>query len=140
MSLISAVQTYLLTYTSLASGAPVWVNHLNEQPTAYSIVPQPGARKLEEYINGGSMRDFPFAFQINDATEDDAKRLNNIAFGEALADWFESQTKAGTLPTLAAGKTSYLIEATLWPFLFEQGQSGTGIYQISCRLVYEQTA
>lgn len=140
MSLISDVQTYLKTYTGLVSGAPVWVNDLNAQPTAYSIVPLPGARVLETYLDGSTLREFPFALQIMNSTADDAARLNTIGFGESFSDWLESQTKAGTLPTLAAGKASYLIEATVWGFLFEQGVSDTGIYQISCRLVYEQAA
>lgn len=140
MSLISAIQTYIKTYTGLTANSPVWVNYLNDRPTAYSIVPQPGGRILEAYIDGSSWREFPFAFQIVKSTADDAARLDNIGFAESFADWLDAQTKAGTLPTLATGKTPYSIEAASWGFLFEQGDSGTGIYQISCRLVYEQTA
>lgn len=140
MTLISAVQTYILTYTELVSGAPVWVDFLNDQPTAYSIVPLPGTRALETYLDGSSLREFPFAFQIMESTADDAARLENIGFAEAFAAWLETQTKAGTLPTLGAGQVSYEIEATVWGFLFQQGQSETGIYQVSCRLVYEQAA
>jgi hypothetical protein len=140
VSLISAVKTYLLTYTGLESGTPMWVNHLNAQPTGYSIVPLPGPTTIEEYISGGSMEAFPFAFQIVESTADDAQRLDNIAFGETFAAWLKSQTKAGTLPTLGTGQTAYSIEATTWGHLFEQGDSETGIYQISCQLLYEQAA
>lgn len=140
MSLISAVKTYLLTYTGLETGAPLWVNYLNEQPTGYSIVPLPGQRTVEDYIDGSSLREFPFAFQIMASTADEAARLDNIAFGETFSAWLEAQTKAGTLPTLESGKVSFSVEATQWGHLFQQGDSGTGIYQISCRLIYEQSA
>lgn len=138
MSIISAVQTYLKTYAELASGSPLWVNHLNAAPTAYAIVPLPGARKLEEYLDGSSLREFPFAFQFAESTMDEAERLANAEFAEALADWLESQTLAGTLPTLATGKTADTIEAVNWGYLEQQGDSGTGIYLITCRLIYDQ--
>ena len=140
MSLISAVQTYLKTYTSLVANAPLWVDYLNATPTAYSIVPLPGARKLEEHIDGGSIREYPFAFQIMESTADDAIRLDTVEFAEEFADWLESQTLAGVLPTLASGKTADSIEATLWGYLMEQGQSETAIYQINCKLTYDQAA
>jgi len=140
MSLISAVQTYILTYTGLASGAPVWVNHLNALPVAYAIVPLPGVRTLETYLDESRLREFPFALQIMASTADDAARLDAIAFGESFADWLEAQTQAGTLPALDAGKTSFGIEATVWGHLFEQGASDTGVYQITCRLIYEHAA
>lgn len=139
-SVISAVQTYLKTCTELKSGAPVWVNHLNATPTEYAIVPLPGAKKVEEYLDGSSLREFPFAFQIVESTADDAARLDNVAFAETFADWLEEQTEAGNLPTLDSGKTAMSIEATIWGHLYEQGTSETGIYQISCKLTYEQAA
>ena len=140
MSLISSIQTYIKTYTGLASGAPVWVNFLNAAPTAYSINPQPGARALETYINGSSLREFPFSLQIMESSADEPKRLATAAFAEAFVDWLESQTKAGAFPTLATGQTPYLIEAVNWGYLEQQGESATAIYLITCRLVYDQAA
>ncbi len=139
MSLISAIQTYLKTYTDLATGAPVWVDHLNETPTAYAIVPLPGARKLEVYLDGGATCEFPFAFQIMESTADDAARLDTAAFTEAFAEWLDTQSEAEVLPTLDVGKTAEKIEATIWGYLFQQGQSSTGVYQISCKLTYYET-
>jgi hypothetical protein len=140
MSMISAVQTYIKTYTGLVSGAPVWVNYLNQTPTAYSVDPLPGSRKLEEYLDGGSLREFPFALRIIESITDDAERLDNARFAEAFADWLDSQTKAGTLPTLDSGKTAEKIEAVNWGYIDQQGESGTAIYLVSCRLEYGQDA
>lgn len=140
MSLISAVQTYIKTYTGLVSNSPVWVNYLSATPTEYAIVPLPGGKIVEQYIDGSSLREFPFAFQIMESTADDAQRLDNAAFAEAFADWLEAQTLAGTLPTLATGKVADSIEAVNWGYLEQQGESNTAIYLITCRLVYEQAA
>ena len=138
MSIISAIQTYIKDYTSLKSGAPVWVDYLGSEPTEYSIVPLPGGRIIEEYINGNSLRSYPFAFQSMESTADDLERLGTQGFFEAFADWLEQQTESGDLPTLGAGQTAESIETTGWGYLFQQGESQTGVYQIQCLLVYRQ--
>lgn len=140
MSLISAIQTYLKTYTGLATNAPVWVDYLGPTPTEYAVIPLPGDRVLESYIDGGSLCAFPFAFQSTESTADDLERLETSGFYEAFARWLKTQTDAGILPSLDAGQTADSIEATGWGFLYEQGDSQTGVYQIQCRLVYDQDA
>ena len=139
MTLLSAVQTYIKTYGSLASNAPVLVDFLASSPTQYAIIPLPGTRIIETNIDGSTVREFPFAFQSMESTADDLARLDNIGFFEAFADWLETQTLAGTLPTLGTKKTAEKIEALNWAYLYEQGESSTGVYQITCKLTYEQT-
>lgn len=138
MSMIESLRTYIATYTGLKEGKPLWVDHLGDTPTEYAIVPLAGTRVLERYLDGGSLREFTFAFQSTESTADNLERLENVGFYEAFADWLEAQTDAGILPTLATKKTAEKIEALGWGFLYEQGQSATGIYQIQCRLTYEQ--
>ncbi len=138
MTVISALRTYIAAYSALPTGAPLWVDHLGKEPDQYAIVPLPGARKIEEYIDGGSLREFPFAFQAMLSTAAQAERLESNGFFEALAEWLDMQTLTGALPNLGTGKNATEINATSWGFLFEQGESETGIYQISCRLEYEQ--
>ena len=140
MSLLGAVQTYLKTYSELADGAPVWVDFLGSDGTQYSVIPLPGARIISEDIIGNTEREFPFAFQSMESTADDLERLETAGFYESFADWLESQSKAGTFPTLETGQTATKIESTGWAFLYEQGVSDTGIYQIQCKLTYEQEA
>lgn len=138
MSIISALKTYIQTYTGLKDDAPVWVDYIGPNPTEYAIIPLPGSKIIEQYITGGSMREYPFAFQSAEYTADELERLETGGFFEAFADWLESQTLAGVLPTLGAKQTALEIEATSWAYLFEQGNSETGIYQVQCRLIYEQ--
>ena len=138
MTILEAVKTYLLTYPSLETGALLLVNHLGPDPVGYTIVPLPGEKVLEWYVDGGSSRAYYFAFQSVESTADELERLENCGFFEDLSTWFETQSNAGTLPSLGSGKTATWIEATGFGYLFEQGQSETGIYQIQCRLTYEQ--
>ena len=139
MTIIESLKAYLKTCPNLADGALLEVDH-NGPPIQYAIVPVPGARVLEAYLDGGSLREFPFAFQTAAITADDAERIENAGFQETFADWLEAQTEAGNLPALDAGKTAESITATSWGYLFEQGESDTGIYQIQCKLTYRQAA
>lgn len=140
MSLLSAVKTYLSTYNQLVAGAPVLVDFLGKEATQYAVIPLPGARILETHIDGGTVREFPFVIQSMESTADELERMENSGFYEALASWFDTQTNNNQLPALDAGQTATKIEATNWAFIFEQGESGTGIYQIQCRLEYDQQA
>jgi len=138
MSIINALKTYISTYTGLKDDAPVWVDYIGPNPTEYAIIPLAGSKIIEQYITGGRMREYPFAFQSAEYTADELERLETSGFFEAFADWLESQTNAGVLPPLGAKQTALEIEATSWAYLFEQGNSETGIYQVQCRLIYEQ--
>lgn len=137
MSIIESVRNYLLTYSGMAD-ALIHVDALGSTPIEYAVIPLPGDRILEEYLDGKSQREYPFLIQSVFSTADEAERIENSGFYEALADWLESQTEAGNLPVMEAGKTAESIEAVSWGFVYEQGESGTGIYQITCKLVYEQ--
>ena len=138
MSIIESVKTFIATYSGLTANVPLLVDALGYVPTEYGIISLPGAKIIEQYIDGGSVREFPFAFQSTMSTADELERIENSGFYEDFADWLESQTLAGTLPTMESGKTAEKIEAVGWGYIQEQGDAGTAIYQITCRLVYDQ--
>lgn len=140
MSIISAVQTYIKTYTELEANAPVWVDYLGKEPTQYAISPLPGPRIVETYLDRSTLREFPFAFEAAVSNADDAIRLENLGFFEAFAHWLDTQTEAGTLPSLGTGKTAEKIEALGLGYPFDEGESGTSVYQIQCKLTYSEVA
>jgi hypothetical protein len=140
MSIITALRTYLATYSGLETGAPLFVDNLGASPTQYAIIPLPGEKIVESYIDGSSLREYPFAVRSMESTADDLERMETNGFYETFSAWLENQTEAGAFPTLAVGKTPISIEAVGWGYLYEQGESTTGVYQIQCRLTYEQAA
>ena len=139
-TLIAALKAYLAGYSSLKDGAPLWVDFLGPQPTQYAIAPLAGTKILEEYVDGSSLRSFPFAFQSMESTADELERLDTQGFYEVFADWLDTQTNSGTFPTLDSTKTPQKIETLGWSYLYREGESETGVYQIQCRLVFEQAA
>jgi hypothetical protein len=140
MSLIASVRTFILTYQGLDDAAGLLTDVLTKEPVQYALVPLPGPRIVETYLTGANLREFQFALQSMESTADDAARMQASGFYEAFADWLEEQNENGNLPMLDAGKTANEIQPIGHGILFEFGESGTSIYQIQCRLTYEQNA
>lgn len=140
MTILESLHTFILSYSGLETGAPLWVDFLGPATNQYSIESLPGERILEWYLDDSSLRAFPFALQSMRSTADQAERVGNNEFAELFSDWLETQWKAGNMPTLDIGKQSFKIEAVDWGVLYEQGQSETGIYSVNCRLIYKQDA
>jgi hypothetical protein len=138
VSILEGVRDFIRDYTGLVENAPVWVQFLGNTPTEYAVLPIAGSRIISEYIDGSSLREYPFALQSMESTLDDVERLETNGFYEAFADWLDEQTEAGNLPDMPEGKTAEEIEALGWGYLSEAGQSGTGIYQVQCRVIYKQ--
>jgi hypothetical protein len=136
--IIDDVRDFISDFNGLENNAVMSVDFIGQDPVHYAIVTLPGARVRETYLNGASEREFPFAFQATLSTADDITRVANSGFYEDFADWFEQQTEAGNLPELGEGKTPLSIEAIGWGYIMDAGESGTAVYQITCRLVYDQ--
>lgn len=138
MAIIDDLKTFIATYSGLPAGAPLLVDVLGKEPSQYGIYPLPGPRIVSENILGGSEREYPFMIQSMESTADELVRMAINEFYEDFADWLESQTDAGTLPSLDSGKTATAIQALGWGYLSEFGESGTGVYQIQAKLTYDQ--
>jgi hypothetical protein len=139
-SILEGVKAFFVDNASsagLETGALIGVDFLGPDLVGYSIVTMPGATK-EQYLSGGSSRTFPFALQAALSTADDTARVENGGFFEALSDWLDEQNEADNLPTLPTGKTADKLEALDCGYLYQEGTSGTSIYQILARLTYTQ--
>jgi hypothetical protein len=139
-TIIEAIQTFIKDYEGLEDNAPVWVDYLGSQVTQYSINPMPGSRIVETYIDGSTLREYPFSFLFSGSTADDTARLGNSGLAESFADWIEEQSESGNLPLLSDNKTAESMQVTNSGYLEQEGESQTGIYAIQCKLVYTQEA
>lgn len=137
MSVISAVKSFIATFPGLTSGKIIDVDNLDGAEW-YSISPTPSEPVLETYLNNVQNKQFTFAFRVSKLTMDDLRRLENNEFFEDLQTWLKTQSDAGNLPTMDTGQTPQKIEAISWGYLQQQGQSNTGVYQILCRLEYQE--
>lgn len=139
MTIIEAVKSFISHCALLPELSGVTVNELSGEIGSYSLDPLPGARTIEEDLAGNKLQEFPFVLSSVDCTEDELSRLASSEFYERFADWLEVCSDNGTLPDLGKGKIAERIEATTWSYLFQRGDTAaSGIYQINCKLVYEQ--
>ena len=139
MSVIEPLREFIMTCPLLEEGSPFWVNWLNtDSPIQYAIVPLPGMRIMESYIDGSTIREFPFAVRSSRNTQDDLLRLESSAFFEELAEWFEQQSADENFPTLDEGKQSRDLRVDSWGNLMEEGSTNVGIYQLNGTLTYYQ--
>jgi len=138
MSIIQALKVYLTVQAQLPEGAPVWVNYLGLDLYSFSLDPMPGEKVITTYINDVEVREYPFVFRSMESTADELARIQVAEFYEEFGDWLEDQTESGTLPDLGEGKKPLSLLSDSWAFLYEQGQSETGVYQVRCKLTYEQ--
>lgn len=138
-SIIVALRDFVAGCEHLQPTAPLYVDLIGGD-VSYAIVPLPNSKVIETYLNGGTLREYTFAFQFCNLTADDAIRIENSAFNEKFSEWLDAQTLDGDLPILPTGATSEAVEATQNGFLYQQGESESAIYQINCRLIYEQSA
>jgi hypothetical protein len=134
MSDIKAIQDYLLSYQALEDDRPVWVEMLGEEPLSYTVFLVPG-KQVTEDIMGNKTVSYPFGFGAVEVIADNSA-LVTAEFYEEFADWLDTQTEAGTLPSLDSGKTALSIEALDTATIIERAEK-TGVFQILCRLIYE---
>lgn len=138
MSILEAIRTYMLEFPELKPNSALWSDHSAGDAIQYSIVQIPSTRVLAEYLDGKSDRQYTFAFQSTESTLDELARYENAEFFDKLDAWFEAQTENEQFPTLEANQFPEKIETLSWSYLMQE-QSGTGVYQVQCRLLYQQT-
>lgn len=144
---IEAIKTFIIGdggavvgFPGLVGNAEFTIDYQGEVPTSYAIITLPTNPIIQKYIDGSSTRQLAFALQSMESTGDELARIQTSGFYEDFSEWLEAQTEAGNLPVLEAGKTAELIEAVTQGFLYREGESNTGVYQITCRLEFSQVA
>lgn len=139
MTIIEAVRDYIDKCPHLDSkSGQVSVNYMGNDPIQYGIYPLPGEKVVEKYIVTGGIYEYPFALRVNASNADDYARLEAQGFFETFSDWLDEKSQSGDLPELLSGKTPMSITAQSNGYLLEQGESGTAIYEVPCKLIYEK--
>jgi hypothetical protein len=134
-SIIEALQKYFLGCPLISDGR-LGVDYLPEHGVAYSLDTTPASEIIQQYIDGGSLRQYLFVFRsAKDYGPDTLQNMANSGLFEALAAWMERQTRARNLPVLPEGLLPRRIEAQSTGYLFTSSPD-TGKYQIQCRLIY----
>jgi hypothetical protein len=138
--MIEKLRAFLVTCPFLEiqgdKSAPlVYVDHLTETPSVYSINIIPTQPWVRKYVDGGGVKQLTFVFRSLEVYggADITQNIQNIAFFERFAEWLEQQVP-NTIPELYHWiKVEALTEGYF--FDVQEGQDKAS-YQIQCRVLY----
>lgn len=135
-SIIQAIKEHIET-CPLLEGGKVNVDYIGTEMT-YSLDPLPCDPIIKKYTDGGSMRQFQFAFLSKEYYDEDARvTIDNSDFYQRFEDWLEAQNMTNNLPVLPEKKCPYQYEILNKGYLAEV-DGNKARYSIECRLLYEQ--
>ena len=135
-SIIEAIKTHIETCPLLQSGT-VNVDYVGTEMT-YSIDPLPCDPLIRKYVDGGSKKQYQFAFTSKEVYDEDERvTIDNSGFCQEFEDWLEAENMADSLPELPDGKNAYKYETLNKGYLFDV-DGNKAKYRIECRLIYTQ--
>ncbi|MEA4811157.1 MAG: hypothetical protein VB108_01150 [Anaerolineaceae bacterium] len=137
MSILEAVRDHLRLYQPLQNIDLFQIDKLQPDPVSYSIYSTPTQKVLQSYIGGGGMFQLQFIVRCTASMASEDTRIEANEFFDAFSDWLAEQNLKRNLPDLGIGKTAYSIETSSAGYLIQEGESGTGIYEMPCNLIYE---
>lgn len=114
-------------------------DNLPEEIQEYCIEAVPCKPVLRQYVDGSAVRQLEFIFASREAFGASLDNLGNSAFYEEVADWLETQSRAGNLPELPKGLEAQKLEVLTNGYVFDADETKAR-YQIQCRLRYYQPA
>lgn len=105
--------------------------------TEYSIDPLTCTPIIKQYIDGGSLRQYLFAFTSTEHySQSDVDNIENSGFYENFSDWLEEQNRIGNLPILEGRNIQEQAVYALTPGYLFDADDNTARYQIQCQLQY----
>lgn len=135
-NIVKAIKMHIETCPFLCEGR-VNVDYVGTEMT-YSIDPLPCDPLIQRYTDGGSKKQFQFAFTSKEEYDEDTRiTIENSEFCQKFEDWLELQNMLDNLPELPEGKIAYKYETLNKGYLFDI-DGNKAKYRIECRLLYEQ--
>lgn len=135
-NLIDSVRAYILTCPFLSDGR-VNVDYIGTD-MGYSVDPLPCDPIIQRYTDGGSKKQFQFAFTSQEEYDQDARiNIENSGFFQSFEEWLEQQSFNNNLPELGEKKNPISIETLNSGYLYDMNGENAK-YRIECRLIYTQ--
>lgn len=102
-TLIDYIRDYILTCDFLRKWK-VNVDHLGVE-MSYSINPLPCDPIVKKYVDGGTVKQFQFAFTSKESYDSDARTcIENSGFYQKFEEWMEENDRRGELPEIGISR------------------------------------
>lgn len=114
-------------------------DYLGVEPVEYTIETVPTEPVFKRYVDGSSVRQYPFVFASREAFGANVwSNLDTSQFYEDLATWVETQSNLRNLPEFGDGlRESLSLEVTSSGYVFQE-DADNARYQIQLVLKYYQ--
>lgn len=114
-------------------------DYLGIEPVQYTIETVPTEPIFKKYVDGSTIRQYPFVFASRESFGSDVwGNIDTAEFYEDLATWVEIQSNTGNLPEFDSEyRYSISLEVTSSGYVFEE-DTDNARYQIQLSLKYYQ--
>lgn len=134
-SIIQGVADFFMKCPLLKDGA-FHVNGLGHEAIAYSIDVDTADPIVKRYVNGDTLRQFPFTFSSREYYSiDRIQNIQNSAFYEMLSDWVEEKNMEEDFPELPDGCCPDSFSVLTPGYIFDEDMTSAR-YTIQFRLTY----
>lgn len=135
-NIIEAIKKHIET-CPLLDGDKVNVDYIGTE-MSYSIDSLPCDPVIQRYTDGGSKRQYQFAFTSKEIYDEDSRvNIDNSEFQQAFEDWLEKCNMLNDFPVLEGDKSAYKYETLNKGYLFDVDENKAK-YRTECRLLYIQ--
>lgn len=137
-NVIEYIRNVIKACPLLEEGKRVNVDYIGEC-MSYSIDVLPCDPIIKKYVDGGSKKQFQFAFTSKEEYDEDARvNIENSEFFENFEEWLQKLgDRKNPLPDMEKGKAPILFETLNKGYLYDVEESKAK-YRIECRLIYSQ--
>lgn len=135
-NMIESIRDFISECPLLNNGR-VNVDYIGED-MSYSLDPLPCDPVISAYVDGGTKRQFQFAFTSKEEYDEDARvNIDNSEFCQMFEDWLDEKNFSEDLPSLPDGRIPIEFETLNKGYLYDV-DGALAKYRIECRLLYEQ--
>lgn len=137
-NVIEYIRDAIKTCSLLEEGKRVNIDYIGES-MSYSIDALPCDPVIKEYVDGGQMKQFQFAFTSKEEYDEDARvNIENSGFFEKFEEWLNKLGNwKNPLPVMENKKSPIGFETLNKGYLYDVNEH-LAKYRIECRFIYDQ--
>lgn len=100
---------------------------------SYALIKEP-VQNVQSFLSGRKIITDHFTLMARLSSKTNSTRIDNSGFGEALADWIDTQNTAGNYPAVENARVQEISVTT--PFYLGQSEENDSLYQMTVAIKY----
>lgn len=100
---------------------------------SYALIKEP-VQNVQSFLSGRKIITDHFTLMARLSSKTNSTRIDNSSFGEALADWIDTQNSTGNYPVVEGAKVQEINVTT--PFYLGQSEENDSLYQLTIAIKY----